>query len=65
MDNTPVVRKKFGISPIWTLPVIALLICGWILFRSYQNAGIDVTIYFKDASGITQEKRRFSQRVCP
>ena len=56
MDNMPVVHKRYGISPIWTLPVIALLLCGWILFRSYQNAGIDITIYFEDASGITPGK---------
>ncbi len=56
MDNTPIVHKRHGISPIWTLPVIALLICGWILFRSFQNAGIDITIYFEDASGITPGK---------
>ncbi|MDR3630293.1 MAG: MlaD family protein [Desulfocapsaceae bacterium] len=65
MDTRPVVRKKRGISPVWTLPLIALLICGWILFRAYQNAGIEITIYFEDASGITAGKTQIVSRGIP
>jgi paraquat-inducible protein B len=65
MDPKPVVRKRKGISPIWTLPLIALAICGWILFRAYQNAGIDIAIYFEDASGITPGKTQVISRGIP
>lgn len=56
MSGTPVQRKAFGISPIWTLPILALAICVWLLYQSFQNAGINITIYFDDASGITEGK---------
>lgn len=65
MDIKPVVHKKHGISPVWTLPLIALSICCWILFRSYQNAGIDITVYFEDASGITSGKTQVIAKGIP
>ena len=65
MDARPIVRKKRGISPIWTLPILALIICGWIIFRAYQNAGIEITIYFEDASGITPGKTQVVSRGIP
>ncbi len=54
--ETPVIKKRRGISPIWILPFIALLIGGWLLFDNYQNAGIDIIVHFADAEGITVGK---------
>jgi paraquat-inducible protein B len=51
--ETPTVKKKKGISPIWILPIIALMIGGWLLYDSYKNAGIDIVVHFPDAEGIT------------
>ncbi len=65
MDSLPVIIKNRGISPIWTLPIIALCLCIWILFRSYQNAGIEITIYFDDASGITPGKTQVIAKGIP
>ena len=42
-----------------------LIICGWIIFRAYQNAGIEITIYFEDASGITPVKTQAIARGIP
>ncbi|WP_312241312.1 MlaD family protein [Pantoea sp.] len=46
------VRNKRKISPFWLLPVIALLIAGWLLWTNYQERGITVTINFQSADGI-------------
>ncbi len=54
--DTPVIRKKRGISPIWILPLIALSIGGWLLYTSYRDAGIQITIHYPDAEGITPGK---------
>ncbi len=48
--------KKHRISTVWILPIVALCICGWLIYKSYQDAGITITVYFGDASGITPEK---------
>ncbi len=51
-----VVRKKKGISPIWILPLLALSIGAWLLYTSYRDAGIDITIHYPYAEGITPGK---------
>lgn len=56
MSTKPVVKKSRGISVVWLLPVLALSICGWLLYQSHQNAGVDIEIYFDDASGIVADK---------
>ncbi len=53
METPVVVKKKKGISPIWILPIIALMIGGWLLIDSYRNAGVDIIVHFPDAEGIT------------
>lgn len=56
MKETAVVKKNRGLSPIWLLPLLALSICGWLLFTSYQNSGEQIEIYFDDASGVVPDK---------
>lgn len=65
MTNTPVEKRKKGISPVWTLPIIALGICIWIAYSSFQNAGIPISIFFEDASGIVPGKTRVFARGIP
>ena len=65
MTPEPIVTKSKGISSIWILPIVALCICGWLLYSSYQNAGEEITIFFKDASGITPGKTQVITRGLP
>lgn len=65
MEPIPVVKQKEGISPVWILPIIALGICAWIVYASYQNAGITITIYFDDATGVTPGKTQVIARGIP
>lgn len=65
MVSSPRIAKQYRISPVWTLPILALLICGWLLFSSYQNAGVRITIYFDDATGITPGKTQVMARGIP
>ncbi len=54
--SRPVVEKKSNLSPIWILPLVAVCVGGWLLIKSYQDAGIDITIRLGTASGITAGK---------
>ncbi len=63
--TNPNIRKTRGISPVWSLPIIALCICGWLLYSSYQNAGVEITIYFKDATGIVPGKTQVIAKGIP
>ncbi|WP_130835218.1 PqiB family protein [[Erwinia] mediterraneensis] len=45
-------RNKRKLSPFWLLPIIALLIAGWLLWTNYQERGTIITINFQSADGI-------------
>lgn len=63
--TTAHIKKNRGISAIWTLPLIALCICGWLVYSSYKNAGVDITILFTDASGLIPGKTQVMARGIP
>ena len=65
MAKTAVVKKARGISPIWTLPLIALGICGWLVYSAYLNAGVEIVITFDDATGIIPAKTQIMARGIP
>jgi paraquat-inducible protein B len=46
------IKTKRRISPFWLLPVIALMIAGWLIWTSYEDRGSTVTIDFQSADGI-------------
>ena len=46
------IKKKKGISPIWILPIIALIIGGWLLFKGIRDAGVDIVVHFESGEGI-------------
>ncbi|MGW8194220.1 MAG: MlaD family protein [Desulforhopalus sp.] len=54
--SRPIVEKKSGISPIWILPFLAVCVGGWLLYKSYRDAGIDITLHLDSAAGITAGK---------
>ena len=61
----PVLRKRRIISPIWFLPLLALCIGGWLLYTGYRDAGIEVTIHFQTAEGITPGKTKVVYKGIP
>ena len=46
------IKTKRRISPFWLLPVIALMIAGWLVWNSWQEHGTTITIDFASADGI-------------
>lgn len=55
MEEALVHRRK-GISPVWILPLVALCIGGWLVYKGIRDDGIDITVSFPDASGISAGK---------
>lgn len=45
-------RKRTTISPFWLLPIIAIMIAGWLLFQQWVERGTQITIQFSSASGV-------------
>ncbi len=61
----PETKLRNGISPIWILPIVALLVAGWIAYKAIVDAGIDVTIRFDNVQGIEKGKTRVIYRGMP
>lgn len=51
-----IIEKKRAISPIWILPLLATLLGGWLLLKSFYEAGVEITLRVEDSSGITVDK---------
>ena len=65
MDNQPVFKKKRGISPVWTLPILAIALSAWLLYKSFMEAGIEIEVYFDDATGIVPGKTQVISKGIP
>ncbi len=63
--ETPEIKKRRGISPIWILPVIAVLIGGWLIYTGYRDAGIKIRVQFNSAEGITAGKTKVMIKGIP
>ena len=61
----PDMKSRSGFSPIWILPIVALLVAGWIAYKSIIDAGIEATIKFDNAQGIEKGKTRVIYRGIP
>ncbi|MGB1270686.1 MAG: MlaD family protein, partial [Endozoicomonas sp.] len=55
-DDHPVsparVRKHRHLTPVWFLPLIALVIVGWLAWRTLEQSGLEVQVRFIDGRGI-------------
>uniref|UniRef100_UPI000F49E8F7 MlaD family protein n=3 Tax=Pseudomonas TaxID=286 RepID=UPI000F49E8F7 len=49
-------RPASNWSAIWVLPLIALLIGGWLGWRAYSQTGIEVQVRFESGEGIQANK---------
>jgi paraquat-inducible protein B len=60
--TTPIIEKRRGISPVWILPIVALLIGGWLGYKAFSEKGPVITITFKDAGGIEAFKTKIKYK---
>lgn len=49
-------KPKRGISAIWLLPIIAVTLSGWLMYKNLIEHGLTVTVTFDNGSGITVGK---------
>lgn len=52
----PNIRKTSSWGAIWVLPLLALVIGLWLLWRAFSEAGMDVQVHFADGDGIQVNK---------
>ena len=49
-------EERKGFSMVWLLPVIALVVGGWLIYKTYSEKGPEIVISFKTAEGIEEGK---------
>lgn len=45
-------REQSGVSPVWLVPLAALLVGAWLAWTSWQARGLEVTITFPATEGL-------------
>lgn len=53
-----VVARSSRISLVWLVPVVALLIGGWLAYKAYSESGPTIRIQFKTAAGLEAKKTK-------
>ncbi len=48
----PDVKRNKGISPLWILPILTIVLAGWLILKAVHDAGDRIQIYFSNAQGL-------------
>ena len=59
---SPKVNKRAGPSVVWIIPLVTLLVGGWLIVKTLSEQGPLVTISFKTAEGIEVGKTRIKYK---
>ncbi|BCS97213.1 hypothetical protein DSLASN_28450 [Desulfoluna limicola] len=59
------IKARRKLSPVWILPIIAILIGGWLVVKSVREAGYDIVVRMEDAVGITPGKTQVLYKGLP
>jgi len=51
-------KKKRGISIVWLVPLLALAVGGWLVYKAVTEKGPTITITFKSAAGLEAGKTK-------
>lgn len=58
-------RPASNWSAIWVLPLIALIIGGWLGWRAYSQTGIEIQLRFESGEGIQANKTEVVYKGMP
>ncbi len=58
-------RPASNWSAIWILPLIALMIGGWLAWQAYSKAGVEIEVRFESGEGIVANKTEVIYKGMP
>ena len=61
-DASAKISEKRSFSPVWIVPIVAVLIGIWMVVYTIQSQGPDITIVFSTAEGIETGKTKIKFR---
>lgn len=60
--SKPKVTKRSGLSIVWIIPLVTLIVGGWLITKTLSEQGPTVTINFRDAEAIVAGKTRIKYK---
>ncbi|MEC8482281.1 MAG: MlaD family protein, partial [Pseudomonadota bacterium] len=60
--TSAVIKSSNGISKIWIIPLITLLVSAWFVIQEINNKGLEIEIEFETASGLEAGKTQIRIR---
>lgn len=60
--QSPVIRRRRGLSLIWLVPLVAAIVGGWLAWRTVSQRGPAITITFDTAEGLEPGKTKVRYR---
>ncbi|MCG8618837.1 MAG: MlaD family protein [Desulfobacterales bacterium] len=58
----PEVTSRSGISMVWVIPILTLIVGGWLIYKTLSEQGPRIEITFKAATGIEAGKTRIKYK---
>ena len=55
-------KRHFSISIVWLVPLVAVLIGGWLVFKALSEKGPTIAITFKSAEGLEAGKTKIKYK---
>jgi paraquat-inducible protein B len=56
------VAPRSRVSIVWLIPLVALIVGGWLAYKTYSEQGPTITIGFKSASGLQAGKTKLKYK---
>ena len=60
--NEVTVQKRRGLSIVWLIPVVAIVVGGWLAYSTLADKGPTVMISFKTAEGLEEGKTKIKYK---
>jgi paraquat-inducible protein B len=60
--STPKISTANSLPLIWIVPLIALLLGGWLIFSAVRDHGPEITIEFEDGAGLEAGKTQLKHK---
>jgi paraquat-inducible protein B len=62
LPEAVVSTRKHQISIVWVIPLVALIIGGWLIYKAVSEKGPTITISFKTAEGLEAGKTKIKYK---
>ncbi len=60
--STPRITRVSTLPLVWIVPLIALILGGWLVFRTLRDRGPEIIITFADANGVEDGKTQLKHK---